>query len=231
MANVISGAKPSEPPLFFSMDEPRELTKLRDTLTRSHALEAFRHLCGGDPRNDDELEAFIEDYVRDAYSDGVDDWDAFDRVQTIQRRSMDAPLGRKLLAAGFDSLWSYFHARGFQSLDTFRSDLDSSTLAPVGFHSFVIEAANEDGNWELAVRVLVTEALNSIRAKEKRDVIAFMAVHRIASDSPSELTWIKRACDKIVDVAQKDAALLDAPVAWDDEWLVDLVATHAANGK
>ncbi|MEM1069871.1 MAG: hypothetical protein AAGI63_13305 [Planctomycetota bacterium] len=207
------------------------MTKLRDTLTRSHALEAFRHLRGGDPRNDDELEAFIEDYVRDAYSDGVEDWDAVDRVPAIQRHSMDAPLGRKLRAAGFDSLWSYFHAREFQSLDIFRSDLDSTTLAPVGFHSYIIEAASEDGNWELAVRVLATDALNTIRSKANRDFIAFMAVHRIALDSPTQLTWIKYACDDIVDVVQQDNAILDKPIAWDDKWLVDLVATHAANGK
>lgn len=29
-------------------------------------------------------------------------------------------------------------------------------------------------------------------------------------------------------MVQKDSAVLDAPVAWDDKWLVELVATHAA---
>ena len=213
------------------MSEPADLTKLRDTLTRSHALEAFRHLRERDPDCDAELEAFIEEYVRDAYSDGVEDWDAVRHVQTIQRSSMDAPLGRKLRAAGYDSLWSYFHSRGFQSLDTFRSDLDSVTLAPVGFHSYVIEVANEDGKWELAVRVLATEALNTVRNKTKRDFIAFMAVHRIGSASPSQPAWIKHACDNIVDLVQTDDAILAAPVSWDDKWLVKLIATHAANGK
>ncbi len=213
------------------MPEPADLTKLRDTLTRSHALEAFRHLRERDPDSDAELEAFIEEYVRDAYSDGVEDWDAVQHVQTIQRRSMDAPLGRKLHAAGYDSLWSYFHSRGFQSLDTFRSDLDSETLAPAGFHSYVIEVANEDGNWELAVCVLATEALNTVRNKTKRDFIAFMPVHRIGSDCPKQIMWIKHACDDIVDVVQNDNAILDEPVAWDDKWLVDLVASHATHGK
>ena len=84
----------------------------------------------------------------DAYADGVQNWDAIDRVEPLQRRSMDAPLGKKLRAAGYDSLWSYFDRQGFDELDRFRSDLDYSTLTPAGFFSYVIEVANEDGNWE-----------------------------------------------------------------------------------
>ncbi len=209
------------------MPEPAELTKLRDTLPRSHALETFRHLRERDPSGDDELEAFIEDYVRDAYADGVEDWDTVDRVDSIQRRSMDAPLGKKLRAAGYDSLWSYIAAQGFDGLDRFRSDLDSETLAPIGFSSYVMETATEDGNWELAVRVLATEALNTIRRKPKRDLIAFMAIHRIASDSPKHITWIKTACDSIVDVVQNDSAMLESAVSWDDTWLIDIVRSHA----
>ena len=200
-------------------------------LTRSHAMEAFRHLRGHEPDSDDELEAFIDEYVREAYADGVEDWNALANVQPIQRRSMDAPLGKKLQAAGYESLWAYFDSQGFNDIDRFKSDLDSETLAPIGFSSFVIEVASEDANWENAVRVLAANALNSVRMKSKRGSIAFMSVHRIANDSPNEIAWIKSACDDIVRTVQGNDKLLESMVSWDDKWLVELVDSHVSKER
>ena len=54
----------------IQMTEPPELANLRETLPREHALEAFRHLRGHEPDSSEQLETFIEDYIREAYSDG-----------------------------------------------------------------------------------------------------------------------------------------------------------------
>jgi hypothetical protein len=213
------------------MREPREVTQLRDTLPRIHAVEAFRHLREREPDSDDELDAFIEEYVREAYADGVEDWKSVERARPVSRRSMDAPLGQKLRKAGYDSLWHYMRSHGFSELDSLKSDLSFQSLAPVGFHSYVLEVANEDGEWELAVRALAAHNLNEIRKAESRSFVAFMGIHRIASDSPRELKWIKRACEEIAAHAQDDRTVLASTVNWDDEWLVELIHKHATSSN
>ena len=100
------------------MREPPEVTHLRETLSRSHAIEAFRHQRGHDPDHDPQLESFIAEYVREAYSDGVENWSDLDAPRVpITRRAMNAPIGKILAKAGYSSLWHYFEVNGFNDLE------------------------------------------------------------------------------------------------------------------
>lgn len=211
------------------MREPAELTRLRESLPRPHAVEAFEHLRERKPHSDAELEAFIDEYVLEAYTDGVEDWDDLGRTALISRRSMDAPLGQELRREGYKSLWHYIASNGLADLDILRKELNVNSIAPIGFHSYVIEVAEEDGKWEFALRTLAAHNLNAIRQKSKRDVIAFMGIHRIALDSPRNIAWIETACNEIVGYVQNNPTVLDGPVRWDDQWLMGIIGRSASS--
>jgi len=58
------------------------------------------------------------------------------------QQPMTSPLGKKLRAAGYQTLWEYLERRGFTDLETFLRDVDFETLAPVGFQDFVLRVRN-----------------------------------------------------------------------------------------
>ena len=215
------------------MTEPPELTKLRETLPRKHALEAFRHLRGHEPDSEAQLETFIEDYIREAYSEGIKKWQDLDAPRVpIVRRSMDAPIGKKLAQAGYSSLWDYFDASGFSDLETLKRDLDFPTLAPMGFTSYVKEVALEDGNWHNAFRALVTYGLNLAPPSFPPSFTALSSIHRISSEFPNDLAWVKSACNEIIHIAEATDGFLAQFFNCDDAWLLELIAKHlgSANG-
>ena len=215
------------------MTEPPELTNLRETLPREHALEAFRHLRGHEPDSSEQLETFIEDYIREAYSDGVDEWRDFNAPRVmINRRSMEAPIGKKLAQAGYLSLWNYFEACGFSDLEGLKRDLDFPTLTPVGFTSYVKEVATEDGNWHNAFRALVSYALNYASPLFPPSFTSLSAIHRISSEFPKDLAWVKPACNDIIHMAETTDGFLARLFSWDDAWLLELITKHqsSANG-
>jgi hypothetical protein len=212
------------------MREPPELTRLRETLPRPHALKAFEHFHERQPDSEEELEAFIDQYVRDAYSDGVEDWFDFSRHRPVTRRSMDAPLGRKLQAAGYRSLWDYVRRNGFSDLDRLKMDLHFETLAPVGFTSYVTEVATEDGNWRHAFRILVTHYLNAASKSANPAFSVLMAISRLESEFPKGTTWVKPASQEIIALASSNKQFLTDSFAYDDEWLKKLIEKHSGSG-
>jgi hypothetical protein len=52
---------------------PKALARLRAKLTYEKQLIAFREVFIRDPVNDDELEAFIEEYTLELYNSGMDE--------------------------------------------------------------------------------------------------------------------------------------------------------------
>lgn len=52
---------------------PKALARLRRKFTPDKQLEAFHEVFGRDPRGDDELEEFVEEYLRELYNSGIDE--------------------------------------------------------------------------------------------------------------------------------------------------------------
>jgi 3-methyladenine DNA glycosylase/8-oxoguanine DNA glycosylase len=52
---------------------PKALARLRRKFTLDMQLEAFREVFGRDPKGDDDLEEFVEEYLRELYNSGIDE--------------------------------------------------------------------------------------------------------------------------------------------------------------
>jgi hypothetical protein len=52
---------------------PKALIRLRRQFTYERQLEVFRRTFEREPANDDELEAFADEYIREMYNSGADE--------------------------------------------------------------------------------------------------------------------------------------------------------------
>lgn len=210
----------------------QELERLRESLPREHAIEAFEHLNERAPLSDLELEKFITEYVREAYSDGVTSWDDLGKATPVHRSSMQAPLGRKLKKAGYSSLWDYLHKHGFTDVERVGHDLDFNTLAPAGFMSFVVEVAAEDGNWGDAFRALLTYRLNQAGAelaKSKSKDLSFILfpILYVPRDFPPDIKWVTPACEAIATRLKNNPDALKKTWSWDDPLILEVMDEHS----
>lgn len=146
---------------------------------------------------------------------------------------MTSPLGKKLRAAGYESLWDYADRRGFTDLATFLRDVDFETLAPIGFRDFVVACAELDRQWSKGYRIMAALELNRTRQKyhEKSpspDWIVISPVSALGVAFQDEVTWAERLMFEIRDYLMSHRELFDKPFSWDDAWLVELVPADDA---
>lgn len=141
---------------------------------------------------------------------------------------LTSPLGKKLLAAGYQSIWDYADRRGFTDLETFLCDVDFESLAPVGFEDFVIACADLDRQWDKGYRIFAAYELN--RAREQYyenspspDWIVIAPVSKLGARFRDEVAWADKLSFTMGDYLLAHRELFDQVFAWDDDWLVKMV--------
>jgi hypothetical protein len=144
------------------------------------------------------------------------------------QQPMTSPLGKKLRAAGYDSLWRYLDRRGFTDLETFLHDVDFASLAPVGFEDFVLACAELDNQWNKGFRVMASYNLNRARRdyREKSpspDWIVISPVSSLAVLFKDELPWADKLASEMREHLLAHREAFDRPFSWDDDWLVNMV--------
>ncbi|MCU0721653.1 MAG: hypothetical protein MUC83_18225 [Pirellula sp.] len=200
-----------------------ELARLRETLTRSHAIEAFQHFRECLPKTDAELEAFIVWYVQYAYDENFEDWDAI--PITVSRLPKEGPIGKRLSSEGYANVWNYFSVQGVD-FEAFKQATSLPNLTPLGFESFVVETALSDGRWDLAFRSLTCFALNASR--DSSALSAASSVGRLASSVPKEISWVRTSCEKLSRKIAKNEFDRNRLFDWQDEWLFDYIPEGVA---
>lgn len=144
------------------------------------------------------------------------------------QQPMTSPLGKKLRAAGYDSLRDYLDRRGFTDLETFLRDVDFESLAPVGFQDFVLACAELDKQWNKSFRVMASYELNSDRRRFREkspspDWIVISPVSRLATHFKDEVPWADKLSFEIRDYLLAHRELFDSAFSWDDDWLLKMV--------
>jgi len=143
------------------------------------------------------------------------------------QQPMTSPLGKKLRAAGYDSLWDYLDRRGFKDLETFLGDVDFQSLAPVGFQDFVLACAELDKQWNKGFRVMASYELNRARRDHREkspspDWIVISPVSSLAVHFKDKLPWANKLSFEMRDYLLAHRELFDHSFSWDDEWLVKM---------
>jgi hypothetical protein len=141
---------------------------------------------------------------------------------------MTSPLGKKLRAAGYQSLWDYAARRGFTDLETFLRDVDFESLAPVGFEDFVVGCAELDRQWNKGYRIMAAYELNSARERFREnapspDWIVISPVSSIAVHFKDEVPWADKLMFIMRDFLLAHRELFGQAFSWDDDWLVKMV--------
>lgn len=144
------------------------------------------------------------------------------------QQPMTSPLGKKLSAAGYRSLWEYLERRGFTDLETFLRDVDFESLTPVGFQDFVLACADLDKQWNKGFRVMASYRLNRARQaySEKSPSPDWIAIHplsSLATDFADELPGVEKLSFEMRDYLLAHRELFDRQFSWDDEWLLKMV--------
>lgn len=141
---------------------------------------------------------------------------------------MTSPLGKKVRAAGFESLWDYADRRGFTDLGTFLRDVDFESLAPAGFRDFVVACAEVDRQWNKGYRIMAACELNRARQEYHEtspspNWIVLSPVSKLGVDFQDEVPWAESLTLEMYDYLMKHRELFDKPFSWNDAWLVELV--------
>ncbi len=143
-------------------------------------------------------------------------------------KPMTSPLGKKLLAAGYLSLWDYVERRGFTDLETFLRDVDFESLAPIGFQDFILACAESDKQRNKVYRIMAAYELNRARVRYQqnspsRDWIVISPVSSLAAHFKDEIPWAEKLMFVMRDYLLAHRELFKRPFSWDDDWLVEMV--------
>jgi hypothetical protein len=144
------------------------------------------------------------------------------------KQPLTSPLGKKLRASGFNSLWDYVDRRGFTDLETFLRDVDFKSLAPIGFADFVLACAELDKQWNKAFRIMAAYELNCARLNysEKSpspDWIVISPVSALATAFADELPWAHQLTLEMSDYLLAHRDLFDRPFSWNDDRLIKML--------
>lgn len=143
---------------------------------------------------------------------------------------MRSPLGLKLVALGYPSLWAFVEQHGFTSVDDFKAQIDFPSLAPVGFYDFLTACAQQDSRWNLAFRLAAADLLNNARVSyavtsPSPDWMVIQPVSKLALLG-DEVAWARPLAFTMLDYLLEHRTLFNEPFQYNDPWLVALVAGH-----
>jgi hypothetical protein len=143
-------------------------------------------------------------------------------------RPMESPLGKKLRAAGYRSLWEYVGKHGFQTLDRLQEDVGFPTLTIRGFIDFVVASGRVDNRWAEAFRIVAVQRLNYARARYSdedlgQDWKIIEPVSSLVVEFESDMPRVHELTHRMADFLRNHRELFDSEFSYDADWLVEIV--------